>query len=462
MSPQYRIRGSVGNRPPLFTTVLPHSHAYASSATRETDKLWRRDIHADQIIYSSSGVTINEIVSLVSSFYNEPENDSASKSDRDSANTASGVTIDRYFLSKIWKWLGQHADVLIGDDRKYNKVSLDDLDREFPGYLDASLKDNHQPSENDSDSNDSHPPAKPAQARSANRRSQKSQGPRIRLNEERIHLAICGHPPDPSKVVPLEFDLLSHIAAARSNGILQGELVRRTGQDKRSVPKRTDALQSKGYIVKEVVYQKGTRTSRLILNRFSNRTANDVALAQDQTSQTQRGSTVRDVIRRIFNVLSDQNLLPQTKLMEELNLESSAETSVLQKIIRRLERLKCVKRVRTAVGPSATAGDLRQFVQLLRPAEPEDLENFDTETLSLNHSIQHLVSLVRPEAQNEATIEIPSEDHAGERSENLRYMTRWNPDRFLPNVLLDAARLTGADGLSNSVRYHILLPLREY
>lgn len=66
----------------------------------------------------------------------------------------------------------------------------------------------------------------------------------------------------------LEFKLLSLVAAAGPNGILQPDLTKLSGQDKRSVPKRTDALENKGYITKEKCLGGGIQTSILRFKKY--------------------------------------------------------------------------------------------------------------------------------------------------------------------------------------------------
>ncbi|EXJ56284.1 uncharacterized protein A1O5_12551 [Cladophialophora psammophila CBS 110553] len=404
-------------------------------------------------VSGSQGVTINDIALFVSSFYDEPEDDSEANAPVDGPDPCPSVTVDRPLLSKIWLWLGRHPDVSIGDNRRYNKTPLAEVEIQFPRYLDLGLNNRQKPAEDEAESDGSHLASPTPNKRPSSKKAYVAKGPRISVNEARIYQAICGHPPDSSKVVPLEFELLSHIAAARSTGILQGDLVRATGQDKRSVPKRTDALQTKGYITKATVFRHGNRTSRLTLRKFARHNAVDAEPFHKLHSLPQHGSTLRDVVRRIFEVLEDHSLMSQTSLAENLSLRSSAESAILSKIIRRLEKMKCVKRVRTAIGPSATSGDLRQFVQLLRRADAADLENFDTESLSLNQTIEELASAVDSEDRNDHNdhnVALPTVEEANEDSLEAVYRpARWNPDRLMPNVLVDAVRFAGPDGLTN-------------
>lgn len=81
--------------------------------------------------------------------------------------------------------------------------------------------------------------------------------------------AITGHAADYKRVPRSEWLLLLGIASKKSQGILQGDLGRLVDQDKRSVPKRTDALVRKGYITKRTTLVRGTKTSKLWLKPFA-------------------------------------------------------------------------------------------------------------------------------------------------------------------------------------------------
>ncbi|KAH0834564.1 hypothetical protein FOPE_03527 [Fonsecaea pedrosoi] len=401
-------------------------------------------------VSGSRGVTIRDVAHFISSFYNDLEDNSRPNVPVEHIEPSPPVTVDFPLLSKIWSWLGRHPDVSIGEDRRYNKTSLTEIEIQFPNYIDLGLSGRQIPAEDGADSDGSEQPGTTPTKQPRLQKPRATKGPRISVSETRIWQAICGHPPDLSKVVPLEFELLSHIAAARSTGILQGDLVRASGQDKRSVPKRTDSLQSKGYITKEIVFRHGTRTSRLTLRKFALQNAADAEPFHKLHSLPQRGSTLRDVVRRIFDVLEDRKLISQTSLAEELSLGSSGESAILSKIIRRLEKLKCIKRVRTAVGPSATSDDLRHFVQLVRRAGAVDLDNFDTEILSLSQTVEELASTYDRKDRNNSPLEVPAAEEEDDESDEAVYKpARWNPDRLMPNVMVDAVRLAGQEGLTN-------------
>ena len=69
--------------------------------------------------------------------------------------------------------------------------------------------------------------------------------------------ALTGHGVDITRVKPMEFTLLSFIGAAGRSGIPQTELIAQSGQDKRSLPHRTDMLAERGYITKKSWRVKG-------------------------------------------------------------------------------------------------------------------------------------------------------------------------------------------------------------
>lgn len=88
--------------------------------------------------------------------------------------------------------------------------------------------------------------------------------------------AVAGHGPDFGKIKSLDFVCLSIIAACGPKGILQHDLTRISGQDKRSLPARTDRLRNSGYIEKNRVCvqlsnpKRSMHTSQCILKRFVN------------------------------------------------------------------------------------------------------------------------------------------------------------------------------------------------
>ncbi|KAF4469909.1 hypothetical protein FALBO_3195 [Fusarium albosuccineum] len=151
--------------------------------------------------------------------------------------------------STIWSWLLMRRDISFGPNRKYNHLSLDESLALAP------------------------PPNVNGQEREATELTSETQPTphdvRVYASEEAMWQALTGRCRDYKHVPKSEWMLLLGIASTRTKGILQGDLGRLVDQDKRSVPKRTDALLKKGYIVKRTTLVRGTKTSKMWLKLFA-------------------------------------------------------------------------------------------------------------------------------------------------------------------------------------------------
>jgi hypothetical protein len=94
-------------------------------------------------------------------------------------------------------------------------------------------------------------------------------GQRIYISENKLWQAVAGHEVDPARIPRTEFELLVAIAQHGPEGILQAAATHMTGQDKHSVPARTDRLAKKGYITKTTVMARSIKTSLLRLAKWS-------------------------------------------------------------------------------------------------------------------------------------------------------------------------------------------------
>lgn len=149
--------------------------------------------------------------------------------------------------STIWRWLAARRDVSIGPDRAYNHLTLDEV---------LAL-----------------PPDSPAPVRNEDGEAPEpvpeTHHVRVYASEETMWESLTGHAIDYKRVPRSEWLLLLGIASKTTDGILQGDLGRLVDQDKRSVPKRTDALLRKGYIVKRTTLVRGTKTSKMWLKNMA-------------------------------------------------------------------------------------------------------------------------------------------------------------------------------------------------
>ena len=160
---------------------------------------------------------------------------------------------------------------------------------------------------------------------------------RVYTSQERIWFAIAGHGPDLSRITAMEFILLSLIATYREKGIFQPDITRLSGQDKRSVPKRTDALHEKGYIVKQSSYVRGFRTSICTLKRFTE----DVARPTLKYLSTGEKSSIDDELTDLKDATlgSIKEMEPSLRKMIQMLEESQIIT--FNDLKRNLVRVLC-------------------------------------------------------------------------------------------------------------------------
>ncbi|KAI1084169.1 hypothetical protein F5B20DRAFT_523915 [Whalleya microplaca] len=182
---------------------------------------------------------------------------------------------DLIVASKVWRWLVARTDVSVGVDREFNHVSLEEV------LAIPEKEDDHPISAPATNTARNQPITSQAGQSTLAKDKRKSRGssenfrPRLHVSEERQWKTIAGHSPDLKRIPVFEWKALVDIASTKRKGILQGDLVRLTGQDKRSLPTRTDALARKGYVTKQPVILRGCRSSKLWLTQFANHPEDD-------------------------------------------------------------------------------------------------------------------------------------------------------------------------------------------
>ncbi|KAK5013623.1 hypothetical protein LTR16_004216 [Cryomyces antarcticus] len=274
-------------------------------------------------------------------------------------------TIDRPLLDKIWTWLTNHPDARVGRDREGNGLTLSEVEtNQVSSNITASSEQHNDVDKVDSVITTLNGGAQAgtsqgglAEVLQSIRRDNTAQNPdhgadsiqtnqllpqngsklssfsvvrgssirpdsqdsktglRLYVNEDRMWYAITGHGVDLKKVSKLEFQALSIIAAHGERGILQPELTRLSGQDKRSLPSRTTSLAQKGYVVKQHVLAKGMKTSLCILKQYVKEPgAEGPAAADTHLTDTDDKNPFRDGMvfyGDLFDVV--------TKMLEEQN-----------------------------------------------------------------------------------------------------------------------------------------------
>ena len=362
----------------------------------------------------TAGARLSKLKEWVKEFYDDVDREAASRASSPFPNNTQ--SIDDRFLTKVWRWLAKQSDVFIGKDREFDKIPLEHFQSDGEGFSSVSSA-----AEN---------PLK------------------LFVSDDLTYRITCGHSLDLSKLSSLEYTLLSAIAATGRDGILQGNLTRFTGQDKRSVPKRTNDLQSKGYIVKQDVYVKGTKTSRLTLRRYvKNSTTltpggNEYA-APVPDADVSVGLRVRDVVAKLNDFLANGALVELDYLTHITGIEGPVAAKILSRILRQLEKIGCTKRVKAAFGPSAHAGDLKTHIQLLKSPSRANLEDLEKNGLQLNRAMGEWAN---SEAMKSCSIDHPLSPNT---LHSQAVQVQGNPDRLVTNQLLEVVAQSGAEGLTN-------------
>ena len=216
--------------------------------------------------------------------------------------------IDEKFQRKVWTWLTRQPGISVGKNAQGIAANLAGPILNYDDLPHEDIDGRQQ---------------------GASTRS----GPDVRLtihaSENQIWQAIAGHALDYDKVPRLDFVLLTVIASHGDRGILQPDLVRATGQDKRSVPSRTQRLSDRGYIRKSHVVADSKRTSLLVLSRFAD--LRQPSEAQEPTHPIRRPQEKmvdhfghskflpqEQLIRKIIDALKEDNILIWDDLKKKL------------------------------------------------------------------------------------------------------------------------------------------------
>ncbi|KAI1092330.1 hypothetical protein F5B19DRAFT_454970 [Rostrohypoxylon terebratum] len=242
-----------------------------------------------EIAFSGAkGCSVSALLRKIGSFYNNGQDTTGgpSESQRSEVDKSGGVNgnsvvsnhdssvqkddhpYDLSVCSVIWNWLVARSDVSVGPERRFNHLLLDDI-LALPEEKDPEPSADNVKSADEQASTPAKDKGRSSKVTRDQQEPTQATRPRLHVSEERQWNTLAGHGPDNKRIPLFEWKALVDIASSRENGILQGDLVRLTGQDKRSLPTRTDALARKGYIIKQSIILRGCRSSKLWLAKFS-------------------------------------------------------------------------------------------------------------------------------------------------------------------------------------------------
>lgn len=343
-------------------------------------------------------------------------------------------TVDDRFKAKVWLWLTRNQEVSVGADSEWNHLSLHDVQKlNRRGSVSSQINDPNEALQ-----------------------EQASSPIRIFVSKERSWYAVTGHEPDESKVPASEFVLLSIIASRKSKGIPQTDLVRLSGQDKRSVPKRTDALQKKGYIDKRPVQVKAARTSLLTLYKFL-KSPSENTNGQSTQNHIAANDTVdfKAFTKKIFEILKEHNgIVARNDLKKLLGFEDRWRWRILSRALRKLERIGVTKRVKAA----SQYEKLHPCVMLLREPTEKDMQLFNEFKLESFGGLG-----VDDQGELDEDMELDADQGTpGTEKGDVQTIERrivdasrtvpsWNPDRNIHNHVFDIIDNAGNEGITNIV-----------
>ncbi|PLB51171.1 hypothetical protein P170DRAFT_509203 [Aspergillus steynii IBT 23096] len=381
---------------------------------------------AEIALCGDQGATPADILGSVNTFYAKAAQDASDRNHR----------VDRRFQEKVWSWLTRNPEVSVGTDREWNHFTLDEAE----GHV-----------QNDQGAEETETP-----------RSSSQNAVRVFVSEERTWLAITGHERDESRVFSTEFALLSIIASRKEAGIVQTELVRLSGQDKRSVPKRTEMLHQKGYIDKRAIQIKSARTSLCTLRRFMTTDVSplEAAAAGQQVNGLQHGKDVIDYkafVDRLFEILGEHKIIGRNDLKNLLGFADHWRWRILSRALRKCERIGVLKRVKALSQYADTFSKYHPCVMLLRQPTPREIEMLNEFSLNITKNLgpEDNVELDEDIEPNDEGVESSSlgELRMVKREEDMeeagRMVPTWTPDRNIHNQIFETVDNAGTSGITN-------------
>lgn len=458
-------------------------------------------------LYGHQGALPSDILKSIDAFYAESSHSHCdiNPDDRHQKLSQPIFNVDRSFQERVWQWLVRHPECRVGKNGQGNNLTLSEVEAlsNTPWQPDASVVGTLQ---SEQDAPTGHPqqsqaqveapageeitdptfletaiPSKPIRGSERTRVAQSSpktaETLRLYTSEDRIWHALTGHGVDLSKIPQLEFTCLCIIAAHGPKGIMQPGLVKISGQDKRSVPRRTQRLCDNGYIVKRPIQADGSRTSICILKRFvpeSNfheiglKSTDATTEPVDQSSQALLKQCFHDgradlyaLSRIIFDILNENKLIAREDLKARLGVTSlRRERRIVGIFLRKLAALGCIKQVKAL--DNTPRPSLRYFrcVKLVRePGEKEsqkllglgygkifpvnavEAEDIDSEDDDLDDNQPE-------EAGDFATAE---QDRPGKILQEVeRPIPQWTGYGCVFNLVHDLVQRTGTQGMSTT------------
>ncbi|KAL9045561.1 MAG: hypothetical protein Q9214_001412, partial [Letrouitia sp. 1 TL-2023] len=433
------------------------------------------------------GAGPSDFIHYVKSFYPQNTESNIPKVGDGIHPPSTTQNVDQQFLATVWVWLSKRQDVQVGENDWAKGLSLSEFEA-WNATVDQDLhpiaaidqsdeNDIRKTPKNGENQNNTVSQVASTQVTSVNQpagfnASKKGQSSnktplRIYASTERRWQALTGHGPDSSKVPKLDFECLSIIGTRKETGILQPELVRISGQDKRSVPDRTRRLHERGYIDKIPVLVKQSHTSKLTLKRFARKindesTLNDSSIGTIQPESKETAIDYQAFLRRIFDILRKAELITLIDFKEQLGVIGRRwSMKFLANTLRRLESFGCLKQVKAQPNIKTLQPVYLRCVKFIR--EPVGREwhpivyHGAAESAAINRNTRFGVDPdgeigIDTEYQEEEARYISAvvkERGASQLREVERPVPLWTPGLPLNNLIFNVIEQSGTRGLSS-------------
>lgn len=397
-----------------------------------------------------TGCSVEDVLTSLSKTSDElqsetPRDEHASQPTNNTSATPAGETardLANEENANIWRWITSKPGVSVGKERKWNHLNIQQV-LELP---EEPRKEGSTAPGNDGEA-----------ALMQTSGGLPEYRPRLYVTESKMWECLAGHAVDYQKLPRFEWLALLGIASVMEDGILQGDLTRLIGQDKRSLPKRTDELSRKGYIEKRPILARGCKTSKLWLKGFAPSTQpqnqpseataeamNDdfprAALVTDLEPVPWRdhwtGSTIDYAMlgRTIMAVIKEFGVIRYTDLRVKLGVAGHRwQMKVATRICRFFIELGLIQYVTASLGNRL----FRDCLKFRRNLTAEDLSAFISGGGSAfrcgNNYDSRKVASKRPE--DGAVDDVPTEG--------------WNPDKPLTISVLETILASDTKGISN-------------
>ncbi|KAH7113755.1 hypothetical protein B0J11DRAFT_619202 [Dendryphion nanum] len=277
--------------------------------------------------------------------------------------------------------------------------------------------------------------------------------PRMYISQNRTWLAIAGHPMDLGRLPSMSYTLLSIISAHGANGILQPDLSKLSGQDKRSVPGRTDRLKQAGYIEKKPVQSHKFRTSLCVHKRFVNQ--DHFLNGPGDINEVFRSRTLilSNFVKMLYNLLEGPKFALQRTLRVKLGVAVGTWNSrVIRTAISRLEETGMVERKR--VLKKGSTADSVIIIKLLRPPNDDDVKNLSFRRKPANQTSEdrtHDDDQDGEDLNPDIDLALNSDFEYEDEEDNGRIPPQWDPYLPTANLVYTAVQQSGAEGIDNAV-----------